>query len=229
MPGHQLSVQLAKDTCDPWRKSGMTGRVELDVLVIGGVGIDTIVRVPGLPLADVDTVPVEPIESYLAHTGHGVALGCHLLGLNAGLVDVIGDDPEGARIRRAYDEARHPAARRPAPERHPPIGQPGRPGRPPALDVRRPPPERSAGRPEPLAPGDAPRAARARLDHGLRPRRPRGRDLPPTARSPPTCTTGTAATTTTRTSRPRPTSSSSPPPPCPTTASTGSSPTAAPR
>jgi sugar/nucleoside kinase (ribokinase family) len=78
--------------------------VELDVLVIGGVGIDTIVRVPSLPLADVDTVPVEPIESYLAHTGHGVALGCHLLGLNAGLVDVIGDDPEGARIRRTYDE-----------------------------------------------------------------------------------------------------------------------------
>ncbi|HEY9337381.1 MAG TPA: carbohydrate kinase family protein [Kribbella sp.] len=82
----------------------MTGQVELDVLVIGGVGIDTIVRVPGLPLADVDTVPVQPIESYLAHTGHGVALGCHLLGLQAGLVDVIGDDPEGARIRRAYDE-----------------------------------------------------------------------------------------------------------------------------
>ncbi|WP_427886586.1 carbohydrate kinase family protein [Kribbella sp. GL6] len=82
----------------------MTGPVELDVLVIGGVGIDTIVRVPSLPLADVDTVPGEPIETYLAHTGHGVALGCHLLGLNAGLVDVIGDDPEGARIRRTYAE-----------------------------------------------------------------------------------------------------------------------------
>jgi sugar/nucleoside kinase (ribokinase family) len=78
--------------------------VELDVLVIGGVGIDTIVRVPSLPLADVDSIAVEPIESYLAHTGHGVALGCHLLGLNAGLVDVIGDDPEGVRIRRAYQE-----------------------------------------------------------------------------------------------------------------------------
>ncbi|MFF0338688.1 carbohydrate kinase family protein [Kribbella sp. NPDC004875] len=78
--------------------------MELDVLVIGGVGIDTIVRVPSLPLGDVDTVPVEPIETYLAHTGHGVALGCHLLGLNAGLVDVIGNDPEGIRIRREYQE-----------------------------------------------------------------------------------------------------------------------------
>ncbi|MFI5691988.1 carbohydrate kinase family protein [Kribbella sp. NPDC051586] len=78
--------------------------MELDVLVIGGVGIDTIVRVPSLPLADMDSIAVDPIESYLAHTGHGVALGCHLLGLNAGLVDVIGDDPEGARIRRTYQE-----------------------------------------------------------------------------------------------------------------------------
>ncbi|HEY4571117.1 MAG TPA: carbohydrate kinase family protein [Kribbella sp.] len=82
----------------------MTGWVELDVLVIGGVGVDTIVRVPSLPPADVDTVAVDPIQSYLGHTGHGVALGCHLLGLNSALVDVIGDDPEGARIRATYRE-----------------------------------------------------------------------------------------------------------------------------
>ena len=105
----------------------MTGRVELDVLVIGGVGIDTIVRVPSLPLATVETIGVEPIESYLGHTGHGVTLGCHLLGLRTGLVDVIGDDAEGDRIRRAYDGTPPPAARRAPPERHPPIGQPGRP------------------------------------------------------------------------------------------------------
>ena len=86
----------------------MTGRVELDVLVIGGVGIDTIVRVPSLPLKDVDSIGVQPIESYLGHTGHGVTLGCHLLGLRAGLVDVIGDDPEGDRIRWTYDELRLP-------------------------------------------------------------------------------------------------------------------------
>jgi len=82
--------------------------VELDVLVIGGVGIDTIVRVPSLPLEDMETIRVEPVESYLGHTGHGVTLGCHLLGLRAGLVDVIGNDPEGDRIRRAYDELRLP-------------------------------------------------------------------------------------------------------------------------
>jgi len=78
------------------------------VLVIGGVGIDTIVRVPSLPLEDMETIRVEPVESYLGHTGHGVTLGCHLLGLRAGLVDVLGNDPEGDRIRRTYDELHLP-------------------------------------------------------------------------------------------------------------------------
>ena len=89
------------------------------MLVIGGVGIDTIVRVPSLPLDEVETIPVEPIASCLGHTGHGVTLGCHLLGLNAGLVDVIGSDPAGDRIRRTYQElglplrvARHPSGTR---------------------------------------------------------------------------------------------------------------------
>jgi sugar/nucleoside kinase (ribokinase family) len=76
----------------------------LDVFVIGGVGIDTIVRVPELPLPPRETVRVEPVESYVGHTGHGVALGCHLLGLSTGLADVIGADAEGARIRRTYQE-----------------------------------------------------------------------------------------------------------------------------
>jgi sugar/nucleoside kinase (ribokinase family) len=40
----------------------------------------------------------------VGHTGHGVALGCHLLGLSAGLADVIGDDAEGAWIRRTYQQ-----------------------------------------------------------------------------------------------------------------------------
>ncbi|MGW1343328.1 carbohydrate kinase family protein [Kribbella sp. NPDC002412] len=82
--------------------------MELDVFVIGGVGVDTIVRVPELPLRATETIRVEPIESYVGHTGHGVALGCHLLGLHAGLADVIGDDPEGHRIRRLYDDLRMP-------------------------------------------------------------------------------------------------------------------------
>ncbi|HEU4947009.1 MAG TPA: PfkB family carbohydrate kinase [Kribbella sp.] len=74
----------------------------LDVFVIGGVGIDTIVRVPALPLPAQETIAVAPVESYVGHTGHGVALGCHLLGLRSGLADVIGDDAEGKRIRSTY-------------------------------------------------------------------------------------------------------------------------------
>ncbi len=82
--------------------------MELDVFVIGGVGIDTIVRVPELPLPHLETIRVEPVESYVGHTGHGVTLGCHLLGLRTALADVIGDDDEGYRIRRTYDELRLP-------------------------------------------------------------------------------------------------------------------------
>jgi sugar/nucleoside kinase (ribokinase family) len=77
---------------------------QYDVFVVGGVGIDTIVRVPSLPLPDVETIGVKPVESYVGHTGHGVVLGCHHLGLHTGLADVIGDDAEGARIRQAYTD-----------------------------------------------------------------------------------------------------------------------------
>ncbi len=86
----------------------MTGGVELDVLVVGGAGVDTIVRVPGLALGARETVSVEPIETYVGHTGHGVALGCHLLGVPAGLADVIGEDDEGFRIRQLYWDLQMP-------------------------------------------------------------------------------------------------------------------------
>ncbi|ONI67409.1 zinc ABC transporter permease [Kribbella sp. ALI-6-A] len=76
----------------------------MDVFVIGGVGIDTVVRVPGLPLPDRETIHVAPVESYIGHTGHGVVLGCHRLGLDSGLADVIGDDAAGRRIRAVYQE-----------------------------------------------------------------------------------------------------------------------------
>jgi sugar/nucleoside kinase (ribokinase family) len=84
--------------------------MDLDVFVIGGVGIDTIVRVPGLPLPDQETIHVAPVESYVGHTGHGVVLGCHRLGLQPGLADVIGDDAEGRRILSTYDELGLPLA-----------------------------------------------------------------------------------------------------------------------
>jgi sugar/nucleoside kinase (ribokinase family) len=84
--------------------------MDLDVLVIGGVGIDTVVRVPALPLPPGETIRVDPVESYVGHTGHGVALGCQRLGLDTALVDVIGDDAEGERIRRTYADLGLPLA-----------------------------------------------------------------------------------------------------------------------
>lgn len=73
-----------------------------EVLVVGGAGVDTIVRVPALPLPFVDSVGVPPIADYVAHTGNGVALGCHALGLRTAFVDAIGDDAQGALILDRY-------------------------------------------------------------------------------------------------------------------------------
>lgn len=76
-----------------------------DVLVVGGAGVDTIVRVPSLPLPMRDSIMVPPIEDFAAHTGNGVALGCHALGLSTEFVDVIGEDDQGRLVRRTYEEA----------------------------------------------------------------------------------------------------------------------------
>ncbi|WP_354637468.1 carbohydrate kinase family protein [Kitasatospora camelliae] len=78
---------------------------EVDVLVVGGVGVDTIVRVPRLPLPERETIRVPPIERYVGHTGNGVALGCHHLGLRTHFTDVIGDDPEGDLVLDHYARA----------------------------------------------------------------------------------------------------------------------------
>ncbi|MFC4585932.1 carbohydrate kinase family protein [Sphaerisporangium corydalis] len=71
----------------------------LDVVVIGGAGVDTTVYVPGLPLPYADTYSVPPVVDRIGNTGAGVVLGCHALGLRALLVDLIGDDPQGALVR----------------------------------------------------------------------------------------------------------------------------------
>jgi len=76
----------------------------LDLLVIGGVGIDTIVRVESLPLPVRDSIHVGPIIDYVAHTGNGVALGALALGMKVKFVDYIGDDEQGKKILRRYDE-----------------------------------------------------------------------------------------------------------------------------
>ncbi|MEU7867679.1 carbohydrate kinase family protein [Dactylosporangium sp. NPDC049140] len=76
--------------------------VDFDVLVLGGAGVDTIVRVPELALPDSDNLPVPPIRDYVAHSGNGVALGFHALGLRTRFADVLGDDEQGALIRARH-------------------------------------------------------------------------------------------------------------------------------
>jgi len=76
-----------------------------DVLVIGGAGVDTIVRVPALPLPGRDSILVPPIEDFAGHTGNGVAFGCHTLGLVTEFADVIGDDYYGRLLLAAYEKA----------------------------------------------------------------------------------------------------------------------------
>jgi len=76
----------------------------MSVLVIGGTGIDTVVPVPALPIDAADSVQVGPIRDHVAHTGTGVALGLRALGVPVTVVDAIGDDGPGRRIRSAFAE-----------------------------------------------------------------------------------------------------------------------------
>jgi acarbose 7IV-phosphotransferase len=70
-----------------------------DVLVVGGSGVDTVVRVDALPVPLADSVGVGPIRDWVGHSGNGVALGCRALGLTTAFVDFVGDDPQGELIR----------------------------------------------------------------------------------------------------------------------------------
>jgi acarbose 7IV-phosphotransferase len=73
-----------------------------DVLVIGGAGVDTIVRVDALAVPPGDAVSVPPIRDYVAHTGNGAALGAHVLGLRTKFIDYLGEDEQGALILAEY-------------------------------------------------------------------------------------------------------------------------------
>ena len=77
---------------------------DLDLVVFGGTGIDTIVRVPTLPLAMADSIHVPAVRDYVAHTGNGVALGSLALGRKSALVDFIGADPQAELIHARYRE-----------------------------------------------------------------------------------------------------------------------------
>jgi acarbose 7IV-phosphotransferase len=72
------------------------------ILVLAGVGVDTIVRVDTLTVPPGDSVSVGPIIDYVAHTGNGVALGFHALGIPTTFIDHIGDDAQGRMILDRY-------------------------------------------------------------------------------------------------------------------------------
>ncbi|MEW1692181.1 carbohydrate kinase family protein [Streptomyces sp. NPDC091265] len=74
-------------------------QAEYDVLVVGGSGVDTIVRVDALPVPLADAVMVGPIEEWAGQTGGNVSLGVRALGLDVALLDWIGDDWIGAQVR----------------------------------------------------------------------------------------------------------------------------------
>ncbi|MEH1169507.1 PfkB family carbohydrate kinase [Micromonospora sp. CPCC 205539] len=81
----------------------------VDLLVIGGLGVDVRVRVPALPLPAADSHTVEPIELRIGNTGAGVALAGRALGLRVRVVDTLGADPAGDLIRAALIRAGVPA------------------------------------------------------------------------------------------------------------------------
>ncbi|NBM16909.1 carbohydrate kinase family protein [Streptomyces sp. GC420] len=68
-------------------------------MVVGGSGVDTVVRVDSLPVPLADSVGVPPIREWAGHTGGNVALGCRALGLRSALLDFVGEDWTGALVR----------------------------------------------------------------------------------------------------------------------------------
>ncbi|WP_329454599.1 carbohydrate kinase family protein [Streptomyces sp. NBC_01497] len=80
------------------------GRTAHDVLVVGGSGVDTVVRVDSLPVPLADTVDVSAIREWPGHTGGNVALGCRALGLGVKFLDFVGDDWTGAQVRARLAE-----------------------------------------------------------------------------------------------------------------------------
>ncbi|KAB1145012.1 adenosine kinase [Streptomyces luteolifulvus] len=75
----------------------------VDVLVLGGAGVDTIVQVPELPLPYADSYMIDSgIRARAGQTGDFVALGLSALGLRTHHLDLIGDDPEGDLVRALH-------------------------------------------------------------------------------------------------------------------------------
>ncbi|WP_086559448.1 adenosine kinase [Streptomyces africanus] len=78
-------------------------RSEIDVLVLGGAGVDTIVHVPELPVPFADSHMIRPgIVTRAGQSGDFVALAASALGLRTHHVDLLGDDPEGDLVRALH-------------------------------------------------------------------------------------------------------------------------------
>lgn len=78
---------------------------DIDVLVLGGAGVDTIVYVPELPLPFADSYMIRPgIETRAGQSGDFVALGVRELGLRTHHLDMVGDDREGDLVRALHRE-----------------------------------------------------------------------------------------------------------------------------
>ncbi|MFJ1805795.1 MULTISPECIES: adenosine kinase [unclassified Streptomyces] len=81
------------------------GTDDVDVLVLGGAGVDTIVYVPELPLPYADSYMIDGgIRARAGQTGDFVALGLAALGLRVHHLDFLGDDPEGDLVRALHRE-----------------------------------------------------------------------------------------------------------------------------
>jgi acarbose 7IV-phosphotransferase len=76
---------------------------DLDVLVLGGAGVDTVVYVPQLPLPVADSYLVPPIEVRAGQTGDGVSLGLRALDLRTAHLDVLGEDHEGELVLALHE------------------------------------------------------------------------------------------------------------------------------
>lgn len=82
----------------------MPAETEIDVLVLGGAGVDSIVYVPELPLPYADSYLVPAIDMRAGQTGDFVALGVRALGLRTHHIDLIGEDHEGDLVRALHRE-----------------------------------------------------------------------------------------------------------------------------
>ena len=74
------------------------------ILVVGGVGVDTIVKVKQFPIEYRDALGVPPIYDYVSHPGNGISKGLMSLGEDIKFIDFIGEDIQGEMILNHYQQ-----------------------------------------------------------------------------------------------------------------------------